>query len=416
MNQDSAKDPKGILPHRAFSAAISEARFESFRKDPRVRVRSEAEFEAMKAHLRSAHEGVEVVASFVDSAGQIFDCIPIEQQLSLKASGEPVATPPSLAAAIGGSDEENTEPAAQPAEVLDRHGNLARCPAGCIPVRRITIDELARFRSLDEYFSKGFPLSPPSAPSTDVSQNHRYAYAHQTIDNLGGHSFINLRAPSVTGDQIFSLSQHWYSAGSGAGHQTVEVGWQVFPNKYGHSQPVFFIYWTSDNYGPSGAYNLDKTGFVQTNSSLNIGGALSPVGDPGGQQYELEVSFYLNGGNWWLYVGGLRSQDAVGYYPGTLFNGGAMATNATSALYGGETVCGAAGPWPEMGSGAFAGANWPHAAWHRSIFVLPTGGGAQWASLTGESPSPACYDQFVGNYAAPWNVTLFYGGVGGSNC
>jgi hypothetical protein len=416
--QSSFEDPKGIIPNRAFKAALDEARLSSFRKDPRTRVRSEADFDAMKAHIESLYADVQVASSFTDAAGQIFDCIPIDEQPAVKATGQPVASPPSLAAHLGAEDEE--EPAAPADEAppeLDRHGNAMRCPPGFVPVRRITLDELTRFRSLDDYFSKGFPpLAPPSAPAADSSQNHRYAYAHQTIDNLGGHSFINLRAPSVTGDQIFSLAQHWYSAGAGAGHQTVEVGWQVFPNKYGHSQPVLFIYWTSDNYGPSGAYNLDKAGFVQTNPAWTIGGALSPVGTPGGQQYEIEVAFYLTGGNWWLFLGGLQTQHAVGYYPGTLFGGGAMANHATQALYGGETICGAVGPWPEMGSGAFSGAIWPHAAWHRAVFVLPSGGGAQWATLIGESPSPACYDQFVGNYAAPWNVTLFYGGPGGSNC
>ena len=420
MAKKSTNDPKGIVANRAFRDALSEARLASFRKDPRTKVRGEPEFDAMKAHVLALYEGVEVASSFTDSAGQVFDCVPIDEQPSVKASGAPVASPPSLAGIIGGNSDEPVpeEPQLPEApEEFDRHGNLMRCPPGFVPMRRITLDELTRFQSLDDYFRKtsGPPLAP-TAPSADTSQNHRYAYAHQTIDNLGGHSFLNLRAPSVTGDQIFSLSQHWYSAGTGAGHQTVEVGWQVYPVKYGHSQPVLFIYWTSDNYGPSGAYNLDKPGFVQTNPAWTIGGALSPVGTPGGQQYEVEIAFYLSGGNWWLYLGGLQAQHAVGYYPATLFGGGAMASNATQALYGGETICGAIGPWPEMGSGAFSGAIWPHAAWHRAIFILPKAGGAQWASLIGETPSPACYDQRLNTYAAPWNVTLFYGGIGGSNC
>ncbi|MFL6725788.1 MAG: neprosin family prolyl endopeptidase [Sphingomicrobium sp.] len=416
MAKKPSEDPKGIVTHRAFKEAIREARLPSFRKDPRTRVRTESEFEAMKAHVLKLYEGVEVASSFTDAAGQVFDCIPVAEQPSARASGAPIASPPSLAGMIGGANAPADEPQSpEPPAELDRHGNEMRCPPGFVPMRRVTLDELTRFATLDDFFRKSGPLNP-TAPAADTSQNHRYAYAHQEIDNFGGHSFLNLRAPSVTGDQIFSLSQHWYAAGTGAGHQTVEVGWQVYPGKYGHSQPVLFIYWTSDNYGPSGAYNLDKAGFVQTNPAWTIGGALSPVGTPDGQQYEIEVAFYLNGGNWWLYLGGLQVQNAVGYYPGSLFGAGAMASNATQALYGGETICGAAGPWPEMGSGAFAGAIWPHAAWHRAVFVLPKTGGAQWATLKGESPSPACYDQNLGGYQAPWNVTLFFGGPGGSNC
>ncbi|EHJ58236.1 MULTISPECIES: neprosin family prolyl endopeptidase [Novosphingobium] len=414
----SQSGPKGILPRRDYSQAIKEARFSSLRKDPRVRVRSEHELEAMKSHLDELYADTDAVTSFVDAGGQVFDCIPISEQPSLREGGGTPATPPSLAEAIGLAEDEPVSPVEDSEPDLDRFGNPMKCPAGFVPVRRVTLEEMARFETLAEFFSKtgAKPLSPPSAPAANSSLNHRYAYAHQTLDNLGGHSFLNVRAPSVTGDQIFSLCQHWYSAGAGAAHQTVEVGWQVYPAKYGHSQPVLFIYWTADNYGPSGAYNLDKAGFVQTNSDWTIGGTLSPVGSGGGQQYEIEIAFYLNGGNWWLYLGGLSAQHAVGYYPASLFNGGAMASNATKALFGGETVCGAAGPWPEMGSGAFSGAIYPHAAWQRAVFVMPKSGGAQWASLTGQSPSPGCYDQFIGSYTAPWNITLFYGGPGGGNC
>ena len=420
MAKQSYPEPKGILPQSIFRSGIENASLAAFRRDPSVKVKDDTEFEAMKMHILSLQADILVATSFTDPAGQVFDCVPIAEQPSLKASGETVAEPPSLAAEIGVIEGEPASPATDDSTdpPLDRHGNVMRCPPGFVPVRRVTLEEMVRFRTLDDYFSKtgAHPLVPPSAPAADVSQNHRYAYSHQTIDNLGGHSFLNLRAPSVTGDQIFSLSQHWYSAGSGAAHQTVEVGWQVYPVKYGHSQPVLFIYWTADNYGPSGGYNLDKPGFVQTNPAWTIGGAMSPVGSGGGPQFEIEIAFYLSGGNWWLYLGGLQPQHAVGYYPASVFNGGAMTSHATQALYGGETVCGATGPWPEMGSGAFSGAIYPHPAWHRAIFVMPRGGGAQWATLTGESPSPACYNQFVGNYLAPWNVTMFYGGPGGGNC
>ena len=410
-------EPKGILNRNEFRRAVRDARFNAFRKDSRIKVRNEAEFEAMKAHVENLISDTDVSTSFVDSAGQVFDCIPIDEQPSLRESGGSPVEPPSLAREIGAEETEPTDTADEQPET-DRFGNLMKCPPGFVPVRRLTLEELSRFETLADFFSKtgAKPLIPPSTPSADTSQNHRYAYAYQNIDNLGGHSFLNTRAPSVTGDQIFSLCQHWYSAGSGAAHQTVEVGWQVYPGKYGHSQPVIFIYWTPDNYGSGGGYNLDKPGFVQTNNAWTIGGTISPVGTAGGQQYEIEVTFYLSGGNWWLYLGGVQTQHAVGYYPASVFNGGAMVNHATQALYGGETVCGATGPWGDMGSGAFSGAIYPHAAWQRAIFVMPKSGGAQWASLSGQSPSPACYDQFVKSYAPPWNVTLFYGGPGGGNC
>jgi hypothetical protein len=314
----------------------------------------------------------------------------------------------------------------------DRHGNRMQAPPGTIPVRRVTLEELARFRNLRQFLRKYpeprevEPASPlavlekaakeePSAPSADVSQNHRYAYTRQAVNNVGAHNSMAVYAPAVGANQIFSLAQHWYSGGSGAANQTLEVGWQVYPGKYGHAQPVLFIYWTADNYVSTGAYNLDAPGFVQTNGSWTIGGALSPVSVQGGEQMEIEVAVYLFGGNWWLYMGGLAPANAIGYYPTSLYAGGQMATNATEMLFGGETVCSSVS-WPGMGSGAFAAAGWQQAAYQRNIFYFPTGGGSQWAALTAEQPSPACYTLTLASAAAPWGIYFFYGGPGGADC
>jgi hypothetical protein len=411
-------EPKGITAHHAYLDAVASADFKRFRADPRVKVADEQEFEAMRAHLAALHDGVEVVNSFTDAAGRVFDCVPVDQQPSLRDSGGKPAEPPSLLDITGERPKAAALAVTPPdPDETDRYGNSARCPPGFVPVRRVTLDEMARFRTLRDFFSKTAvkPLLP-TAPVADTSQNHRYAYTIQNADNLGAHNFLNVWSPTIGADQIFSLAQHWYSGGSGAGHQTLEVGWQVYPGKYGHNQPVLFIYWTADNYNTTGAYNLDGPGFVQTNPAWPIGGALSPVSTDGGTQYEIEVAVYLFNGNWWLYLGGTAAANAVGYFPTSIYNGGAMANHASDFLMGGETVCTGAGTWPGMGSGAFANAGWQHAAFQRDIFYFPTGGGAQYAALTGQTPSPGCYTQSIGNVAAPWNIYFFFGGPGGGNC
>jgi hypothetical protein len=430
VDDPSGSDPRGITPHRIFRAALPSANFRSYRADPRIKVANQEEFDAMRAHLAAQHAGVEVTHSFADPAGNVFDCVPIAQQPSLKESGAAVAEPPSLLDAMKGQRAAEASVAAgsarqlRPApESVDRHGNSTRCPPGSIPVRRVTLTEMARFRTLRDYFSKSGakPLLPgatvaPTTPVADDTQNHRYAYEIQTIDNLGAHNFLNVWAPTVGANQIFSLAQHWYSAGAGNGHQTLEVGWQVFPAKYNHNQPVLFIYWTADNYQHTGAYNLDAAGFVQTNPAWTIGGALTPVSTDGGTQYEIQVTVYLFQGNWWLYLGGITAADAVGYFPPSIYNGGAMVNHASIFECGGETVCSGAGTWPGMGSGAFASTGWQHAAYQRDIYVFPTSGGAQYGSLTGQQPSPACYTQALGNTSPPWNTYFFFGGPGGGNC
>jgi hypothetical protein len=242
---------------------------------------------------------------------------------------------------------------------------------------------------------------------------HKYAHAYQTVNNLGGHNFLNIWQPAVGPDQ-FSLAQHWYAGGSGSNLQTVEVGWQVYPQKYNTPQPCLFIYWTADGYGSTGCYNLDCHAFVQTNPNWTFGGALSPVSTTGGPQYDLEVAFLLYQSNWWLFLGGTDAGHAVGYYPGSLFGGGQLAANAQDIDYGGETI--GTTSWPPMGSGAFADAGWQRAAYQRDIYYFPTSGGAQYADLTVSQPSPSCYTLGLFSAAAPWNRYFFFGGPGGNNC
>src|SRR5262249_16764445 len=124
----------------------------------------------------------------------------------------------------------------------------------------------------------------PSRLAPTVAATHRWAHAAQNVNNLGGHSYLNVWDPPIRADPIFSLSQHWYVGGSGAGLQTAEVGWQVYPQMYGNTRPVFFIYWTADDYQTTGCYNLSCSAFVQTNNAWPIGGALSSWSTSGGQQ------------------------------------------------------------------------------------------------------------------------------------
>jgi Neprosin len=421
--------PPGILPTASHLELVAATSFDYHRLDPRSRVRNEAAFETMKSHIVDFYADVPVLHSFEDSAGAVFDCIPIEQQPSLRDHEGPVSSPPDLTPVLRGGDPEEQPVEAQPAtEQRDRHGNLMQAPPGTVPVRRLTLNDLARFDSLEAFFRKhpggrGSRSGPPrrsgpvepSAPDADPGNNHRYATTDQDVANIGGHSALCLYSPSIDANQVFSLSQQWYAGGTGAGHQTVEVGWQVYPQFYGHSSPVFFIYWTSDNYGPSGAYNLTKPGFVQYGTAAVVGMAQSPVSVQGGQQMEIDIAVYLYQGNWWIYYGGVGVNNAIGYYPTSLFGTGQMATNSDRITYGGETVCNSVS-WPAMGSGAFAAAGWQQAAYHRAVFYCPTAGGAQWATLTPYQPSPACYTVNLGLAASPWGRYFFFGGPGGGDC
>jgi hypothetical protein len=432
MEMRKFRQPLGIQAQPVMVELAARATLDRFRLDPRTRVTNENSFREMQIHVENLYRGVQALHSFEDSAGRVFDCVPINEQPSLRGYSGEIPRAPDLNPVLQGRPAQRSAPSIAPMmreEVRrDRHGNLAQAPPGTIPIRRVTLDELVRFPDLRSYFRKeGSPRQyarreavptgpPPSLPDpSDTRKNHRYAYTHQDVDNIGGHSSLAVYQPTIDANQIFSLAQHWYSGGSGNGHQTLELGWQVYPNKYGHAQPVFFIYWTADNYINTGAYNLDAAGFVQTNGAYTVGGALSPVSTKGGQQWEVELGVYLWEGNWWVYMGGLAPENAVGYYPTSIYAGGQLATSAQQILYGGETVCKDVS-WPGMGSGSWAADGWMQAAYQRNIYYFPPGGGAQWASLTPEQPSPACYSMALASAAAPWGVYFFYGGPGGGDC
>jgi hypothetical protein len=417
---------RSIVPFAQFVQSLQAARAEHLLNVPHSAIADEGAFNEMRAHLTTYYEGVTAAHSFVDANGSVFDCIPIDQQVARRGQRGAIPTAPDLPAA-------STGPAATGAprpptgrlvqlhaDLRDPFGNQMLAPDGTIPVRRLTLEDLSRFRTLRHFMQKrpgdGGGVRPPSAAgiiAPQVPATHRWAHAFQNVNNLGGGSFVNVWDPSIGANQIFSLSQHWYVGGGGGNLQTAEVGWQVYPGMYGNTKPCLFIYWTADDYNSTGCYNLTCSAFVQTNKSWAFGGALSPWSVAGGAQYELDIAFYLYQGHWWLYLGGEASANAVGYYPTSIYRGGAMASQAAEIDYGGEVV--GTTSWPPMGGGAFAAAGWQHAAYHRQVHYFPTGGGRSNASLTASANAP-CYTARVINYAAPWNETVWFGGPGGNNC
>lgn len=425
------RTPLGIISHDAFARITADANLNHYRHYPHVRVAGAGAFKEMQDYIAARNANVDVIHSFEDASGQVFDCIPIEQQPALHGNPHAIAKPPDLTTAGRGRQPRLGAPAAPnplSGAPLDRHGNPQQAPAGTIPVRRVTLEELIRFQDLRTFFRKHpnsvvatAPLTKvkPSKPDPDNTLNHRYAVGYQQVDNIGGHGYISVYVPSVNANETFSLAQHWYSGGAGQNLQTVEVGWQVYPQKYGHANPVLFIFWTADAYRTGGAYNLDAAGFVQVNSNILIGGSRSPVSQQGGDQAEIEITAYLSSDGWWLYIDGTTSADALGYYPLSLFGGGQMASKADTVEFGGETVSGTppSGDWGPMGSGKDGSAGWQQAAYQRAIYYYGTAGDPNWATLGVVTPVSPCYS-FNGGFdsTGSWGTYFFFGGPGGGDC
>jgi hypothetical protein len=415
----TTRQPEGIFSFGEFHQKLLMARHEQFRGQAHAKVKNRAAFREMKDHLADFYDGVEVQHSFVDENGQIFDCIPFEQQPAVRKSTTRIPQPPEPPSPPGGY----AGPPVAPLEPLrtgrqDRFGNNIECPPGTVPIRRMTLGELTRYPTLQQFFSKRRrrtppPLAPGEPPpeAAGADGTHLYAHASQGVPNLGGRTILSVYSPLVTDDQDFSLAQLWYIGDGQGTRQTVEVGWHVWAPKFGHgSAPSLFTYWTRDNYLTTGSYNTDGGEFVlAANPPMTPGMALSSS-VVGGNQVELEIIVALIQSNWWIYVGGGAQPQAIGSYPVSIYNGGPLATGATTIDYGGETD--GITSHPAMGSGRLGSAGRGQAAYHRNIYYIAPGSGHQQPQLFSQDTTPAEYNSLL-DANSDWATCLFFGGPGG---
>ncbi|GMH17617.1 hypothetical protein Nepgr_019458 [Nepenthes gracilis] len=280
-----------------------------------------------------------------------------------------------------------------------------KCPKGSIPIIRHINTGLPIIR-------KNITFGLPASYNT----GHQYAvieYDAQSQTIQGAQATIDIWDPSLANPRDFSLSQIWYSAGSGSDLNTAEAGWQVFPARTGDSQPRLFVYWTADAYSSTGCYDLTCPGFVQTSNQHTPGMALTPS-TYNGQQNELGlvINRDIKTGNFWLYVDG----TAMGYWPNAIYN--TLQGGADIVEWGGEIVdsSGSGGfhTLTQMGSGYLPSAGYGQSSYIRNL--LYTENTQNWVAVTadalnGIAPAPNCYSYALktGQDGALW---LFYGGPG----
>jgi hypothetical protein len=425
---------RDFLPFDEFFLELANSDWSTYRERSQTKTKAPEDFEAMQRHLLSLYEGVHVTHS-LSLGGQVFDCVPFDEQPAVRAGLAPEAQftlPPlpvdpgsedrpfpsmrSMAgASTAGATQVRVGSQAPPGsfskatQALERQGG---CASGYIPMRRVTLEEVSRFSTLREFLDKG-PKGAGRVLShrtqgTKAVNGHNYAVAQASVTNTGGYSWINLWSPPVSSSwfygQMFSLSQQWFAVFSPT-TQTVEGGWQVYPRHYNTGNAVLFIYWTADNYQSTGCYNLECAGFVQTNPNWYLGAGWSAYSTQGGTQYGFGMQWQLSNGNWWLYLEG----QAVGYYPTSIYQGGTLAQRAEEFDLGGETY--GSIRWPAMGSGAFASSG--QAAYHRSISYFDLSGFVQYPTFSTSAPRPACYTALLTAPSA--GGYFFFGGPGGTS-
>lgn len=302
------------------------------------------------------------------------------------------------------------------------HRNGTRCPKGTVPIRRTTLEDVLRSKSLFD-FGKKQRKTPNdlTARRTDapdvVSGNgheHAIAYTGTSQEVYGAKATINVWDPSIQVVNEFSLSQIWILSGSfdGSDLNSIEAGWQVSPELYGDSRPRLFTYWTSDSYQATGCYNLLCSGFVQTNGKIAIGAAISPVSTYKGSQFDITILIWKDPklGNWWMGFGG---NTLVGYWPAELFTH--LADHATMVEWGGEVVNSRANgehTSTQMGSGHFAEDGFGKASYFRNLEIVDSDNSLSSVSeVSTLAENTNCYN-IQSAYNNEWGTYFYYGGPG----
>lgn len=355
-----------------------------------AKVRDRAAFAQMQRYLFNRTNGMTVLGS-LHQQGAVFDCIPQAQQPGLR-DGRAIAAPPPVPTMRGG------------AATAER--NAQHCAAGSVPLRRISIAELASYPDLQTFLHarQRAPLAPDAVakPAADGGHFHSLVYfgiADPSVNGAG--TDINVWAPKLrNANQTQSISQLWIVGNSTQGlTQTLEAGWEVQPAIGLGPDPVVFIYSTQDGYASTGCHNLSCGDFVQVSSSNVLG--VAPAGGysvPGGKQTMLHVEFLRNtDGNWWLGV----NSEWIGYYKSALYSGDLANGKVQYVSAGGETSTDDGTPSTMMGSGKFATAGYRQAAFQANLFYRDAGRTPTFLQQLSSANvvQPTCYSLAISGYA-----------------
>jgi len=137
--------PARFITFNNFLQSVKNAQARDFLTRTASKIKDAAAFEEMRQYILSLYQGVTVKHSYVLDS-QTFDCVPIEQQPSLRTLGSNKLASPRLAAPKG--------PQAPLGVATDRFGNSLGCKERTVPIRRMTLEQLSNFRTLQDFFHK----------------------------------------------------------------------------------------------------------------------------------------------------------------------------------------------------------------------------------------------------------------------
>ncbi|XP_043694254.1 uncharacterized protein LOC122644961 [Telopea speciosissima] len=304
----------------------------------------------MKEHLKFLNRPA--VKTIQTAYGDIFDCVGIYKQPALD---HPLLKNHTIQMRPSTYPKGLKFKGASSSKAVNIALKNGGCPLGTVPIRRTQMKEIVRATSLSKLGKK---------IGTDL---HYYGFAQmKDAQYYGTQASLNVWNPNVGGNSIkFTLSQIWIVAGPHSTPiDTIEAGWMVYHHLFGDFRTRLFTFWTADNYGQTGCYNLACPGFVLVSQEIGLGMVLDPVSVYNGSQTEIILALYqdMKTGNWWLALG--STDKMIGYWPHNLFK--FLNINAAKVAWGGEVFGDA--PHPEMGS-----AHFPEEGFHLEPFSYLVG-------------------------------------------
>ncbi|KAI3332209.1 hypothetical protein HD806DRAFT_185979 [Xylariaceae sp. AK1471] len=320
------------------------------------------------APLNARAAGLEVVATTTTAEGQVIDWVLPESQTS-----DGIASPPPAPPKKRGLNSK------QPS-IKDIIGNDAgkQGPNGTVPIARSS--GIARPTKRLPTAQDHGATAKVNAAADGYAGQHWYASSGQSVNNHGGKGTFSLFKAYTQSANDFSLLQtavirtNAAHAGTSAVTQTVEAGWINYPGQI--AAPHLFSYFTTNGYSADadnvGGWNRDHAGWVQVDSTIYPGISFSPMSTDGGSQYELEIGYYLQDGNWWLWC----LDHYIGYYPASLFSQGVNAADTLAdhsdlidfygEIYNSETAM----TTTDMGSGEFPQTGFGKSAYIHNILYI----------------------------------------------
>ncbi len=140
-----------VTPFAEFIRGVKHAEAQQFLHKPGAEVKDTAAFEQMREYILKLYEGVHVQRSYIIGT-QTVDCVPESEQPSVRAQRtKEIAAPPPIPVS--------------PPDDTKRAVSAQGCGTGTIPMRRITLEELTRFQTLDDYLHKAPHGRAPMPPS-----------------------------------------------------------------------------------------------------------------------------------------------------------------------------------------------------------------------------------------------------------